>query len=86
MLNNGHSNVFDAKPYLTKSGESSNSEDLKVSKMSSGYRDMLVCIGEDPSREGLKRTPERAAKAMLYFTKGYTEDLSGKHTNLLFFF
>jgi len=36
---------------------------------------VLECLGEDPTREGLIGTPERYAKAMLYFTKGYEENL-----------
>lgn len=35
----------------------------------------MECIGEDPDREGLRGTPERYAKAMLYFTKGYEENV-----------
>ena len=34
---------------------------------------MLVSIGEDPGRHGLIDTPSRAAKAMMYFTKGYED-------------
>jgi GTP cyclohydrolase I len=37
-------------------------------------RELLVRLGEDPSREGLIRTPERFAKAIQYLTKGYGED------------
>ena len=37
-------------------------------------RGMLVRFGEDPDREGLQRTPERAQRAMEYLTKGYHED------------
>jgi len=34
-------------------------------------RKLLVKIGEDPSREGLSRTPERAEKALRFLTSGY---------------
>ena len=37
------------------------------------YRAVLKQVGEDPNREGLLDTPMRAAKAMMFFTKGYTE-------------
>jgi GTP cyclohydrolase I len=37
-------------------------------------RELLVRLGEDPTREGLLRTPERFAKAYKYLTKGYGED------------
>jgi GTP cyclohydrolase I len=39
------------------------------------YKKILIGIGEDIHREGLKDTPERAANAMMYLTKGYREDL-----------
>src|ERR1700732_3660531 len=37
-------------------------------------RRMIVLIGEDPNREGLRRTPERFEKAMGYLTSGYRTD------------
>lgn len=37
-------------------------------------RKMLVLIGEDPNREGLRRTPERFEKALRYLTSGYRQD------------
>ena len=37
-------------------------------------REMIERLGENPTREGLQRTPERVEKAMQYLTKGYSED------------
>ncbi|XP_035787270.1 GTP cyclohydrolase 1-like isoform X2 [Anopheles albimanus] len=49
-------------------------EDL-LPLMSKSYRMLLSSLGEDPERQGLLKTPERAAKAMLFFTKGYDQSL-----------
>jgi GTP cyclohydrolase I len=38
-------------------------------------RDQLALLGEDPEREGLRRTPERVARAMVFLTRGYSERL-----------
>jgi GTP cyclohydrolase I len=37
-------------------------------------QEMIARLGEDPSREGLSRTPERVEKALQFLTKGYNED------------
>ena len=44
-----------------------------VRDLASHYQEILSLLGEDPSREGLVKTPERVAKAMLYFTSGYDQ-------------
>ena len=36
------------------------------------YRELLVRIGEDPTRDGLVDTPERMEKSMAFLTRGYT--------------
>jgi GTP cyclohydrolase I len=38
-------------------------------------RDVLETLGEDPDRDGLLRTPERAEKALKYLTSGYSADI-----------
>ena len=43
-------------------------------KIASNYLEIIKNIGEDTSREGLKKTPERCAKAFQFLTQGYTSD------------
>ena len=45
-----------------------------IEELSRHYRAIIELIGEDASREGLVKTPMRAAKALYYATSGYRED------------
>ncbi|KAK2743545.1 GTP cyclohydrolase 1 [Myotisia sp. PD_48] len=47
----------------------------RIQKLAGAVRTIFECIGEDPEREGLLETPERYAKALMYFTKGYEENV-----------
>ena len=49
---------------------------VRLQKLSGAVRTILECVGEDPDREGLLATPERYAKAMLFFTKGYQQNVA----------
>ncbi|RYZ22857.1 MAG: GTP cyclohydrolase I FolE [Chitinophagaceae bacterium] len=42
--------------------------------MMAAYRNIIQLAGDDVEREGLVKTPERAAKAMQYNTQGYSQD------------
>ena len=44
-------------------------------KIASLVRELIVALGEDPSREGLVKTPERVAKSLAYLTRGYRQNL-----------
>ncbi len=47
---------------------------LELQHLTESYETILTNIGENPQREGLLKTPERAAKAMQFLTQGYTQD------------
>ncbi|HWK99214.1 MAG TPA: GTP cyclohydrolase I FolE [Parapedobacter sp.] len=46
----------------------------KVARIASHYAEILALLGEDPTRQGLLKTPERVAKALQYLTHGYDMD------------
>ena len=43
--------------------------------MEESFRQIIEAIGDDPNREGLVRTPERAAKAFEFLTQGYRQNI-----------
>ena len=52
-----------------------NIETLKrTDKIKSNYENILNLVGENKDREGLLKTPERAAKAISFLTEGYDKN------------
>lgn len=49
-------------------------DEKRVAALAEHYHAILQLLGEDPSREGLLKSPERIAKAMLYLNQGYDQD------------
>ena len=43
--------------------------------MEEHWKAIIEAVGEDPNREGLLKTPERAAKAFEFLTRGYRQDV-----------
>lgn len=44
-------------------------------KIAALVKELLVELGEDPAREGLRKTPERVAKSLAFLTRGYRQNM-----------
>src|SRR4051812_26949108 len=55
-----------------------------IQKIEALVRQLLIELGEDPSREGLLKTPQRVAKAMSFLTNGYRTSLKTVINEALF--
>lgn len=59
---------------MTKEEVLSLTPDERIAEIARRYADIIALIGEDPEREGLVKTPLRAAKALWFCTDGYRTD------------
>ena len=55
--------------------ESNRLPERDLDRVANAYRELLQSIGEDVNREGLQRTPDRAARALEFLTQGYRQNL-----------
>ncbi len=62
IYNEAGENVYDKLEYF---------DEHTTKLLEKNYFDILTHIGEDPSREGIKRTPHRVAKSIQFLTHGY---------------
>ncbi len=56
----------------------------RLESLENSYLQILEAVGEDPQREGLLKTPERAAKAFEFLTNGYRQDLGAIINDAIF--
>ena len=64
---------LDIEKRFTRDGNRLPESDLDG--IADAYRQLLQGIGEDTDREGLRRTPDRAARALEFLTQGYRQNL-----------
>jgi GTP cyclohydrolase IA len=50
-------------------------KELDAKRIACHVREIIKLVGEDPSREGLRKTPERYEKALKFLTSGYNQNL-----------
>lgn len=72
-----------ASPSVTESWREERTRSVEDNETSlpsiaAAYTSILRGLGEDPQRQGLLKTPWRAATAMQFFTKGYQEKIIGE--------
>ena len=53
-------------------------------KIENLVRELLIALGEDPTREGLLKTPQRLAESLKYLTSGYRMNLETVINNACF--
>ena len=68
-----HNSDLDIEERFTRENNRLLESDLDT--IANAYREQLQSIGEDVNREGLQRTPDRAARALEFLTQGYRQNL-----------
>ena len=68
-----HNSDLDIGERFTR--ESNRLPERDLDRVANAYRELLQSIGEDVNREGLQRTPGRAARALEFLTQGYRQNL-----------
>ena len=68
-----HNSDLDVDERFTR--ESNRLLERDLERIANAYRELLQAIGEDVDREGIQRTPDRAARALEFLTQGYRQNL-----------
>ena len=62
--------------HLIRIDREQSTNDQQIQLIDNHYQQILTNLGEDISRQGLFKTPKRAAEAMLFLTKGYEQTIA----------
>jgi GTP cyclohydrolase I len=73
ILRNRNSDI-DSRERLSR--EVNRLADKKIDSIEQAYRDLLEAIGENSERQGLMKTPARAARALEFLTQGYRQSVA----------
>ncbi len=64
-----------AVPDVRRTPETSRLTDDQLDDLTGSFREIIETVGEDPERQGLQKTPARAARAFEFLTQGYRQSV-----------
>ena len=68
---------FPSKGTRKRLKETKQERQERLQRIAECVRIILQELGEDPDRDGLKKTPMRYAQALMFFTQGYETNVEG---------
>uniref|UniRef100_A0A669EYM4 GTP cyclohydrolase 1 n=2 Tax=Oreochromis TaxID=8139 RepID=A0A669EYM4_ORENI len=83
-MDNSHSYKMSTVHRHHETSRKESEDESRLPALEAAYTDILRHLGEDTDREGLLRTPLRAAKAIQFLTKGYHETIDDILNNAIF--
>ncbi|XP_053140919.1 GTP cyclohydrolase 1 isoform X2 [Hemicordylus capensis] len=80
----GRSSGHPLESWKEERTRSEEDNEMNLPSLAAAYTTILCALGEDPQRQGLLKTPWRAATAMQFFTKGYQETITDVLNDAIF--
>jgi len=81
---NRYTQMIPISDIVIAGNDTQNALETRMSKIKTAYETILLEVGEDLQRDGLQKTPERAAKAMEFLTQGYNQTIEEVLNNAVF--
>ncbi|TPX68529.1 GTP cyclohydrolase I [Spizellomyces sp. 'palustris'] len=67
--------LWPSKGTKLRKEESPEERKERLERMADAIKTVIECVGEDPDREGVMKTPMRYAQALMFFTQGYEQNM-----------